>query len=62
MPPAVFEPTFPTSEPTQTHTLDRAAAGIDSDFYLLLDILLTLQQTLNDFRPSVVYLFIAVSP
>jgi len=30
MPPAVFEPTFPTSEPSQTHALDRAAIGIDS--------------------------------
>jgi len=58
MPPAVFEPTFPTSEPTQTHALDRAATGIDSDLYLLLDILRTLQQTVNDFS----YLFIAMSP
>ena len=28
MPPAVFEPIIPASEPQQTHALDRTATGI----------------------------------
>jgi hypothetical protein len=41
MPPAGFEPIIPASERPQTHTLDRAATGIDCSIIRVLKTSIT---------------------